>query len=206
MSFDSLAPHYRWLERVLAGGALQEARLAHLAKLDQADNILLIGEGPGRFLGPLRMRRPDVPITVIDASVKMLEAARAKGSGPTTFTRLNLPQEPLPLAQWDAIVTHCFLDCFAPDTLSAVIDRISSAAKPEARWLITDFTLPESGWRRTRARMAHALMYRTFRAATQLEARHWTDPASDLHRVGFQLAQRESFNHGLVHADHWMRS
>lgn len=206
MSFDHLAPHYRWLERFLAGEVLQRARLAHLGKLDQAENILLVGEGPGRFLGALRTRRPEVPITVMDASAKMLEQARAVGPGPTTFIRSDITRDALPVAEWDAMVTHCLLDCFAPRTLSRVIDQLAAAAKLEAHWLITDFALPASGWRRGRARMIHALMYRTFRAATQLEARHWTDPAPDLHRAGFQLTQRQSFNHGLIQADHWIRS
>jgi SAM-dependent methyltransferase len=206
MAFDQLAPHYHWLERVLAGSVLQEARLAHLAQLDAAENILLVGEGPGRFLGALRTRRPEVPITVIDASAKMLAQARAVGVGPTTFVRSDITRDGLPAAEWDAIVTHCFLDCFAPATLSRVIDQLASAAKPAAHWLITDFALPASGWRRARARLAHALMYRTFRWAAQLEARHWTDPAPHLHRTGFRLARREVFNHGLIHADHWFRS
>lgn len=205
MSFDHLAPHYRWLERLLAGEVLQRARLAHLGKLDRAENILLVGEGPGRFLSALRTRRPGVPITVVDASAKMLEQARAVGPGPTTFVRSDITRDALPVAEWDAIVTHCLLDCFAPRTLSRVIDQLAAAAKPAAHWLITDFALPASGWRRGRAHMIHALMYRTFRAAAQLEARHWTDPACDLHRAGFQLTQRQSFNHGLIQADHWQR-
>lgn len=206
MSFDHLAPHYRWLERVLAGGVLQEARLAHLAQLDAAENILLVGEGPGRFLAALRARRPEVPITVMDASAKMLEQARAVGAGPTTFVRSDVTRDALPVAEWDAIVTHCLLDCFAPATLSGVVTRLGAAARPRAHWLITDFALPASGWRRSRARMIHALMYRTFRATTRIGARQWTDPSANLHLVGFRLAERMPFNHGLIHADHWIRS
>ena len=170
MSFDRLAPHYRWLERLLAGEVLQQARVAHLAALDQAENILLVGEGPGRFLQALRARQPAVPITVIDASTKMLEVARAVGSGPTTFIQADLIRDPLPTSEWDAIVTHCFLDCFAPLSLTQVIEKLARGATPRATWLITDFGLPPSGWRRQRARLAHALMYRTFRIPTRLEA------------------------------------
>lgn len=31
MSFDRIAPHYRWLEAILAGNVLQRARTAWLA-------------------------------------------------------------------------------------------------------------------------------------------------------------------------------
>lgn len=205
MSFDQLAPHYRWLERVTAGGILQRARLAHLAALDDAQNILLVGEGPGRFLAALRARHSSKPITVMDSSARMLEAARAVSSGPTTFQQIDLTTEALPPSSWDAVVSHCFLDCFAPSTLETVILNIAQAATPTAEWLITDFALPPSGWRLTRAQFAHSLMYKVFRISADLEARRWTDPSPYLRTQGFQLLARQPFNHGLIHADHWRR-
>ncbi|MDB4474363.1 class I SAM-dependent methyltransferase [Opitutaceae bacterium] len=205
MSFDRIAPHYRWLEPVLAGGVLQEARLAHVAVLDGAENILLVGEGPGHFLTALRQRRPDVPITVIDSSRRMLDLAATATAGPTRFIQLDLTNTPLPEGQWDGIVTHCFLDCFNPTTLGGVVDRIVKRATPDADWLITDFALPSGGWRRTRARLIHALMYRTFRLTTGLEARRWTDPSPLLRTHGFKLSARIPLNHGLIVADHWQK-
>lgn len=205
MSFDRLAPHYRWLERVTAGGVLQQARLAHLASLDTAQNILLVGEGPGRFLAALRARRPNVPITVLDASARMLAMARDTATGPTTFQQLDLTEESLPSGSWDAVVSHCFLDCFAPTTLERVISNLAQATTLQADWLITDFAMPVAGWQRARARFAHALMYRTFRIAANLEARRWTDPSSLLRAQGFQLHRHAPFNHGLIRADHWRR-
>lgn len=205
MSFDRIAPHYRWLEPILAGGILQRARIAHLGALDHAENILLIGEGPGRFLAALRERRPDVPVTVIDSSKRMLDLAEANSTGPTQFIRADITTDPLPKGAWDGIVTHCFLDCFNPTTLKRVIHRITECATPDVDWLVTDFALPSAGWRRTRARLIHALMYRTFRLTTRLEAHRWTDPSALLRTHGFQLSARIPFNHGLIAADHWER-
>jgi SAM-dependent methyltransferase len=205
MSFDHIAPHYRWLEPVLAGGVLQEARMAHVAVLDGAENILLLGEGPGRFLMALRQRRPDVPITVIDSSQRMLNLAKADAAGPTRFIQQDLTTTPLPEGHWDGIVTHCFLDCFNPATLEGVVDRIGERTAANADWLVTDFALPSVGWRRTRARLIHALMYRTFRLTTGLEARRWTDPSPLLRTHDFKLSARRPFNHGLIVADHWQK-
>lgn len=205
MSFDRIAPHYHWLEPVLAGHVLQRARVAHLTVLDEAKNILLLGEGPGRFLAALRQRRPDVPITVIDSSRRMLELAASATAGPTRFIPLDLTTTPLPEGSWDGIVTHCFLDCFNPATLECVVRAIVARAAPNADWLITDFALPSDGWRRTRARLIHGLMYRTFRQITRLQAHCWTDPSPHLQQHGFQLSARIPFNHGLIVADHWTR-
>lgn len=205
MSFDHLAPHYRWLERITAGSVLQHARLTHLRALDHAENILLVGEGPGRFLTALRAQRPGVPITVIDSSARMLEVAQKGASGPTLFHQIDLTRATLSAEGWDAVVSHCFLDCFAPPTLERVVANIAQAVSPQADWLLTDFALPARGWQRTRARWIHAIMYRVFRLGTRLEARHWTDPSPLLALHGFNLTARKHFNHGLIRADLWHR-
>jgi SAM-dependent methyltransferase len=209
MSFDTLAPHYRWMEKVVAGNVLQRARLAHLAALDEAREVLLVGEGPGRFLGPLRQRRPDAHITVLDQSPAMLAQARQVDASPlTSFVVADLRSwSPLASAGWDAVVTHCVLDCFDPSTLRKVINTLASALGSQAHWLLTDFTVPKRpGWRRLRARGAHALMYGAFRLLTGLEARRLTPPEPWLSAAGFTLQQRQTFNHDLIHADHWQRA
>src|SRR5882762_1835947 len=48
--FDRLAPHYYWMECVLAGRTLQRCRTAFLEQTRDATAALLIGEGNGRFL------------------------------------------------------------------------------------------------------------------------------------------------------------
>lgn len=207
MSFDHLAPHYRWMEHILAGDVLQRARLAHLQTLDKAQNVLLLGEGPGRFLGALRRRRPTVPITVVDSSKAMLKEAKRRGyGGPTKWKHADLRTWQPPAGKWDAVVSHCVLDCFEPETLESIIPRIAQGLEQTATWLITDFAIPPEGWKSSRARMVHAIMYGAFRRATDIEARRWTDPEPLLEAAGFRLEAREASNHGLIHADHWQRS
>lgn len=209
MSFDTLAPHYRWLETVVAGRVLQRARLAHLAALDSAGEILLVGEGPGRFLRPLRARRPDARITVIDASPAMIAQARRVDDSPlTTFMVADLTTwTPDADSAWDAVVTHCVLDCFGPQTLPRIVGTLGDALRPSAIWLLTDFAVPtQSGWRRLRARGAHTLMYGAFRLVTGLEARRLTPPDPWMTAAGFTLQRRRTCNHGLIHADHWQRA
>ena len=50
MSFDHLAPHYRWMEWLLAGSKPQRCRTTFLDTLPTARHALLLGEGNGRFL------------------------------------------------------------------------------------------------------------------------------------------------------------
>ena len=76
MSFDTLAPHYRWMEHVLAGQKLQRCRTAHLANISAPKHALLMGEGNGRFLTEFVKRFPQSKAVCVDASEKMLASAK----------------------------------------------------------------------------------------------------------------------------------
>ena len=62
MSFDRLAPHYRWMEAVLAGGKLQRCRTAFLNEVKDARHALIVGDGNGRFLSALLRANPSVRV------------------------------------------------------------------------------------------------------------------------------------------------
>jgi ubiquinone/menaquinone biosynthesis C-methylase UbiE len=212
MSFDLLAPHYRWMEFVLAGGKLQRCRTAFFDKIGPAQNVLILGEGNGRFLVELRPKLPSATFTILDASPKMLEQARKRvlraGLDPAGIRFLHqdiLDWEPEP-ASADLIVTHFFLDCFSEAQLDTIISRVARAAAPQAVWLLADFAVPASGFPRLRARAIHALMYAFFRLATRLPARALSSPAHFLERKGFVLQEQMTYEWGLLHSDFWRRA
>ena len=211
MSFDRLASHYRWMETVLAGDLLQRCRTAHLEALPWNDvhDVLMLGEGPGRLLGSLRARLPDAQFTVIDSSAGMLGTCRdVVGNGGTTavqFEHADLLGHAFPMDAVDLVTTPFVLDCFTADQLAQLIPRVASAIKPGGHWLIADFAIPPSGWRRTRARAIHSLMYGFFRNATALPARAWTDPDDCLRACGLRRLARTEFSHGLLRSDLWQR-
>src|SRR5258708_18551693 len=90
MSFDRLAPHYRWMEWLLAGRKLQRCRTAYLRRIDCPREVLLLGEGNGRFLEALLLAHPRARVTCVDASAAMLDRARhraaASGCGVSAVT------------------------------------------------------------------------------------------------------------------------
>lgn len=258
MSFDAIAPHYRWLECVTAGSLLQQCRTAFIHELAGSQNILLLGEGRGRFLVPLLRLTPHARITCLDSSARMLELTRS------TLNRQNLPEDRIqfihadvltlerngaissslaavppstedgkreegdtsgekvcdatsqqagkPLFKWtptqpvyDAVASHCFLDCFRPEQLRQIIAIVARMTSPGARWLISDFCVPDAGWQRKRARLILGSLYVFFRVATGLTARRLTPPDHALKQAGFQLKERRLFNHGLLHSDVWSK-
>jgi hypothetical protein len=254
MSFDFLAPHYRWMEAVLAGDVLQRARTRWFGDaLVDCRRLLIVGEGPGRTLEVICPRCPMIEITVVEESAEMITtaqkrldgmgisrtrvtwvhadvrvwleagvgredgvgreegvgeaAANAGNDGNVTKERVGAPRVRAGEGgrTFDAVITPFVLDCFSAEDVGRVVAGIAGKMSAAGSWLLVDFCLPERGWRRVRAKLVHALMYRFFRFATKLEARRLTAPDALLGAAGFRLEGRALFNAGLVHSDWWRR-
>lgn len=211
MSFDLLAPHYRWMEWLCAGEKLQRCRTALLEVIPAPANVLVYGEGNGRFLVELCCRFPQARVTVVEASTAMIELARARlrrerlEHARVAFIHTDaLIWEP-PASAFDLIVTCFFLDCFRMDQLQRLIPTIAAAGTAQAQWLVADFKLAESGLQRLRSRVVLALLYAFFRGVTRLSAGSLTAPEPLLRAAGFTLRQRQESDGGLLHSDWWSR-
>lgn len=210
MSFDTLAPHYRWMEAVLAGGKLHHCRTRFLDDLP-ARNILLLGEGHGRSLVECRRRFPNAHLTCVDASARMLDQARRNLArhnltiDRVEFIHTDVLRWAPPAARSDLIATNFFLDCFRAEQVEQIISRLATAATPEANWLLADFQIPRAGWKRLRSRLIIGSLYTFFRVMTRLPAKTLTPPDSFLERAGFTLHRRVESEWGLLHSDWWKR-
>ncbi|MBL9203744.1 MAG: class I SAM-dependent methyltransferase [Opitutaceae bacterium] len=207
MNFDRLAPHYEWMETFIAGNRLQRARTCWLEELRGRQRVLSVGEGHGRFSKSFVARFPESEVTVLEASERMLTCAQRHLS-PAAHVRWHHGN----VLSWntdlpfDAIVTCFFLDCFPPDLLATVVERLARCSAPDAVWLVVDFSLPARGLARWRARAVHGLMYTFFRLVVDLPARRLTPPDELLRGHGFELAARREFEWGLLRADLWRRT
>lgn len=211
MSFDGLAPHYQWLERALAGGKLQRRRTAFLDEVAQARNALLVGEGPGRFLAELLRRNPTIAVTSVDSSRAMLAVCQTRlrraglAADRVRYVEADVMNCELPAATYDLVATHFFLDCFPRAPLAAVVVKLATATTKDARWLVSDFAIPDGGFPRYRAKAIHALMYAFFRVAARLPARRVEPPAPFLAENRFLRVRRETDDLGLLYSDLWRR-
>ncbi len=212
MSFDTLAPHYRWMEPLLAGEKLQRCRVAFLAHVTTAKRILIVGEGHGRFLVECRRALPAAQITCVDASQRMLAIARSRlanaglGSERVTFLHADVLAWNPPAGVADLLVTHFFLDCFRPEQLRLLIAQLAQAAQPHAAWLLSDFQVPPAGLPRLRARLILKAMYVFFRVATRLPAGKLSCPDDLIRNQGFELRHRHQSEWGLLRSDFWERN
>ena len=209
MSFDRVAPIYRGLEWILAGTILQNARTCHFDRLGVARHILVVGEGVGRSLEQLVDRAPLAEITVVEASSGMIEVARRRLSqkhvsvGRIAWHHADIRDWDIGARSFDTVITPFVIDCFLPADVEAIVTRIAGAVSPRGQWLHADFQIPSHGWRRTRARLIHALMYRTFRILVKLEAGKVAPAGPSLERAGFQLESKIERCGALICSELW---
>jgi ubiquinone/menaquinone biosynthesis C-methylase UbiE len=207
VSFDLVAPHYRWLETIAFGNALQRARTCWIDRLARPKRTLIFGEGDGRFLCELVRAYPKIDVDCIDASEAMLQLARARlrRTHPESFSRVQFIREDIlkwsPRKSYDLLVTHFILDCFSGRVLQAIIAKLASAAEPGAVWLIADFAIPRKRFARAHARLWLRLMYAFFRATAGIAANELVDPAPYLDRHGFKQAAGKQWRGRMLRSD-----
>lgn len=212
MSFDLLAPHYRWMEALCAGGQLQRCRTALLGVIPATQRVLVYGEGNGRFLVELCRRFPEAQVTVVEASAVMIDLARGRlrraglAGARVEFIHADALMWQPPAAVFDLIVTCFFLDCFREDQLQQLVPAIASAAAADARWLHADFQIAPAGLWRVCSRMIVGVLYAFFRWATRLPAHELVNVAPYLSGAGFTRYERREFIMGLLFCECWNRS
>src|SRR5258708_10812247 len=124
MNCDGIARVYRWLELLAFGRALERRRCAFLSDLHDARRVLVMGDGDGRALAALLQAAPAANVDYIDSSAAMLELARARnGAERVAYYGADALTVALPPAEYDAIVTHFFLDCLNTEEAGTLIAR-----------------------------------------------------------------------------------
>jgi len=205
---DSIARWYRRLEYIGFGRELERRRTAFLGDAADARRILVMGEGDGRFLAALVEQNPEAEIDYVDLSERMLDLAFmrvGKCGGRVRFAQTDARTDSLPCAAYDLIVTHFFLDCFDESDAARVVRKIAEAALPRARWMVSEFRQPGSGWRAVWARAWLRVLYLFFKITTGLKTSRLIDHRPLLQWEGFRLARTESARFGLLVSELWIR-
>lgn len=212
MSFDRIASHYRWLEAITLGRALQRARIFWLDQISPRRRALIVGEGNGRFLGELLRAQPDMEIDCLDESERMLDLARARVQlvAPASLAQVRFLQADIlswaPTRSYDLLVTHFVLDCFPRAEVNAIVEKLARAAAPEAVWLLADFTVPEKGFSRLHAQAWLKAMYLFFGLTAGIAASQLVDAAPYLEAAGFTCALRSLSRGGMLKSELWRRA
>jgi SAM-dependent methyltransferase len=211
MDCDAIAPVYATAEHLTFGRALERCRVRYLEAAARRRAALVCGEGDGRFLAALLRAAPDIRVDYIDLSRGMLDRARRRVARLKNgaLDRVEFFQADLrswvPLRQYDLVATHFVLDCFTDAEASAVIGQIAAAANQDALWLLSEFRIPESGWRRLFGSSVVATLYAAFRVATGLKVDRLPRYREPLERAGFAPREIDHRYAGLLTAERWER-
>ena len=203
-NFDRLAKGYAVLEFLAFGRDLERARFALLDQLRDRREILVLGEGDGRALVRLLELAPLAQIHCLDFSEAMLRRAAARilpaDRARVTFLQADVLIAEFPPKQFDAVTTVFFLDCFTADEVARIATRVGAALHRDALWLFVDFSLPERGYNRFRARAWLGLLFAFFRWSTGIAARALPPSEKILQASGWREISRQEFQHGLLRA------
>lgn len=204
VNFDPLARVYRGLELVAFGRDLERARFCHLDQLKTCRSILILGEGDGRFVSRLVRLAPSAAILCVDSSAAMIAKAEARLAqlptprGKVKFQHADALTQRFGVAEFDAVVTLFFLDCFSNEDARTLVTRISEALQPAATWLFADFAMPDRGFGRVRAKLWLNVLYPFFNWSTGLRTRVLPLVEPMIRGAGFSPVAERTLQAGLL--------
>ena len=102
-----------------------------------------------------------------------------------------------PVAHYDRVVTHFFLDLFTPSCLRRVVEKISRLATEDTLWINVDFTSENQCLRQELLMWAQ---YRFFQVSAGIQASRLFDPDPYIREAGWEILERRSLDSGWISA------
>lgn len=216
-NFDRLARVYRWMEYLSFGPMLERCRFWYIPACAASRYALILGDGDGRFTASLLGTNPELKADAVDGSAAMLAALKClvgqtakdfraeSGSLRLNTFKADIREFVPPGNAYDLVVTHFFLDCLAAEEIDGLIKRILPHLNSNAVWLVSEFAIPEHGWRKMAAKGLIRGLYFAFSVMTRLQVNQLPDYASIFARHNFQRAHQTRFLGGLLVAEIWQR-
>ncbi len=192
-NFDRVAPFYDGLARLVFGNALEQAQLAYLHHLEPKSRLLVLGGGTGWILERLLEAQPELQIDYVEASKKMMDQSRGR-SFKRKINFIHGTQADVPGVEYDAIITHFFLDVFSPKELAKVMGQLEGLLKPDGLWLCADFRRTDKAYHQ----FLLWLMHRFFKVMSRLQASQIQDFHVLLTEEGLQPEAISYWKKGLI--------
>ena len=209
--FDNLAPWYHFLETISFGNRLQQCRISQLAELNEVTNILILGDGNGRFLESLLKSNSNAEIESLDISRKMIRLATARintlpKNSRVVFIHSDVFDWEFPSSKYDLVVTNFFLDCFNYSELTNLVESISLSLKPEGKLIYGDFNVPNSLFKKTLTSLLLFGMYLFFRIFTRISANSLHDPTTLLIKNKLILKSEKYYLCSFLKSQLWIKN
>jgi tRNA (cmo5U34)-methyltransferase len=197
--FDTIAPFYDQLARLVFGRAMRQSQLFFLNRLQECKSVLVIGGGTGWWVNDLIALSPETKITFIEASAKMIELAKRQMEPGSNVHFIHGALEEISLKEkHDAVVLFYFLDIYDSNSLPRIIETIKAKLTLKALWLVTDF-VEEKKWHTFLLK----IMYRFFGYAANLTTRTLPDWRTVLLKSKLTIVDQRAFYRDFIWASVW---
>jgi ubiquinone/menaquinone biosynthesis C-methylase UbiE len=201
-TFDFIADLYPVLEELVFGSTLSQSRKFFVPRVTEGNNVLLIGEGNGRFLFEVVKQTSSSTFTVVDSSARMLAAAARRIATldrcpEIEFVHADFVEWRSPVPHYDRIVTHFLLDLYRPDSIRRIVKKISQLSTEETLWINVDFT---GANQLLRQKLLMWAQYRFFRLSARIEAPRLFDSRCYIRQAGWHILECRSLESGWISA------
>ena len=170
-NYDTIAPVYDFISRMVFGKAIVNAQVSLLKCLPVGDyRLLVVGGGTGWILEELAKQRPSgLTVDFVEASGEMINLARKRNCGGNSVNFIHCPIEDFEAPfLYQAILTPFVLDNFEEQKAKQVFTQLDKLLAKEGVWLYADFVYDKSNspvWQKGLLK----LMYFFFRVTAKIE-------------------------------------
>lgn len=200
MNCDRIARWYRTFEYLVFGRALEQRRLAFLSEIADCRSVLILGDGDGRFTKEFAAIYPTAEVDSVDLSARMIDLARQRLQAIPNQVHLHMGDAlTFPLTKrYDLVVTHFFLDCLTDAEVERLVARVRQQCETGALWLVSEFAVPDQGFRKYVAAVFVRFLYFCFALTTGLRVIRLPNYSAVLERHGFRIVARRGALGGLL--------
>lgn len=166
--FDGLAPFYDQLAHFVFGNILKDAQCEFLHLIGENDKVLILGGGTGWILNEIFTQKPNVKITFVDLSGKMIAKARnTLRNEHSKHVRFIQGEYTKAIhTSYDVVFTAFYLDMFKQNEVHEIVNVTNCKLNDNGSWMFIDF--------RNSNRYVHRLllkiMYLFFKATCSIDA------------------------------------
>ncbi|WP_099600631.1 class I SAM-dependent methyltransferase [Reichenbachiella sp. 5M10] len=191
-NFDSIAPVYDALAKVVFWGGIERANRFFLSEIPSGSRMLIVGGGSGKILEDLAELYDDLQIVYVESSKGMIDRAKQRKSGVNqiTFVHASFPQVTIQPQEFDVVMGPFFFDLFDAGSLLLILETVRYVLKHSGLLLVSDFRMEEKrGWHRWLSWSMHGF----FRCVAKLQSEKLRDLDTEIISAGFAPKKQRCF-------------
>tara|TARA_B110000977_G_scaffold152651_1_gene193882 strand:- start:102 stop:794 length:693 start_codon:yes stop_codon:yes gene_type:complete len=151
-SYNFIASSYSFWSRLMYGNSLLAIQLLLIKELPHKGHLLILGGGIGQILPSIYNQSPNLKITFLEASSKMIALAKKQIPTGQNITFIHSDSLESMKIECDYVYASFFLDLFSPSHIKAIVKTIENYQTHPVTWFIADFHLgPEVKYKLLRA-------------------------------------------------------